>query len=112
MLDTAKSFISSLICKPDNSSADIFNSTEIFPINNLNENVIDITNLIKKIVSVNIFSLAFLIGFIGNALVIYLIVRIKKLQSITNIFLLSLATSDLLLITICVPIKVNKIIFF
>lgn len=66
---------------------------------------------IRFIPAIVIYSLTFLLGFFGNILVIFSILYLKKLQSITNLFLLSLATADLLLIIICVPIKVNLILF-
>jgi hypothetical protein len=62
---------------------------------------------IKFIPSILIYSVTFILGFVGNLLVILAICYLKKLKSITNLFLLSLATADFLLITICVPIKVN-----
>jgi len=46
-------------------------------------------------------------GAVGNLLVIVSICRFRRLHSVTNVFLVSLATADLLLILICVPIKVR-----
>ena len=63
----------------------------------------------KFFISFVVYMLTFIIGVIGNTLVIFSIFYFKKLQSITNLFLLSLATADLLLIIICVPIKVRKL---
>lgn len=54
------------------------------------------------------FVLTFFIGFVGNTLLIYLILKVKKLQSITSLFLMSLASADLLLIMICVPMKITE----
>ena len=62
----------------------------------------------KFFISFVIYMLTFIIGTIGNTLVIFSIFYLKKLQSITNLFLLSLATADLTLVVICVPIKVKK----
>ncbi|KAL5015726.1 hypothetical protein ScPMuIL_005315 [Solemya velum] len=51
------------------------------------------------------YGLTLLLGLIGNVLVIISVARFKKMQNVTNIFLLSLATADLLVVLICVPIK-------
>ena len=45
-------------------------------------------------------------GFIGNILVIFAIAKVQRMRSITNLFLLSLASADLLLVIVCVPVKV------
>lgn len=52
-----------------------------------------------------VYVFTLILGVVGNALVIFCIVRHKGMRSITNIFLLSLATADLMLILICVPVK-------
>jgi hypothetical protein len=54
-----------------------------------------------------IYGLTFLLGITGNSLVIFTICRHRRLQSPTNIFLVSLATADLLLVLVCIPIKVS-----
>ena len=54
-----------------------------------------------------VYGLTFLLGVVGNSLVIFSIARHRRLHSVTNSFLLSLACADLLLVIICVPIKVN-----
>ncbi|KAK3091317.1 hypothetical protein FSP39_018886 [Pinctada imbricata] len=52
-----------------------------------------------------IYSITLILGLVGNILVILSVARYKKMQNVTNIFLLSLASADLLLIVICVPVK-------
>lgn len=56
-----------------------------------------------------VYGLTFVVGAVGNSLVIASIGRFRRLQSVTNIFLLSLASADLLLVCACVPIKVGNI---
>ena len=53
----------------------------------------------------------FLIGTIGNALVILVVNRFKTMRTVTNIFLAALSTADLCLIWICVPIMVSSFLF-
>ncbi|XP_068944460.1 C-C chemokine receptor type 5-like [Petaurus breviceps papuanus] len=45
-----------------------------------------------------LYSLVFIFGFVGNALVFLVLIRCKKLKSMTDIYLLNLAISDLLFI--------------
>lgn len=60
----------------------------------------------ELIPSVTFYTLIGLFGIAGNLLVIVAILSFPRMKSITNIFLLSLASADLLLVLICVPIKV------
>ncbi|XP_061175057.1 QRFP-like peptide receptor isoform X2 [Saccostrea echinata] len=55
--------------------------------------------------SVTFYSLIGLLGIAGNVLVIVAILTFPRMKNITNVFLLSLASADLLLVLICVPIK-------
>jgi len=59
-----------------------------------------------------IYGLTLLLGALGNLLVIMSICRFRRLHSVTNVFLLSLATADLLLVCVCVPIKVSAMLHF
>ncbi|XP_048761367.1 QRFP-like peptide receptor [Ostrea edulis] len=59
----------------------------------------------ELIPSVTFYTLIGLFGIAGNLLVIVAILSFPRMKSITNIFLLSLASADLLLVLICVPIK-------
>jgi hypothetical protein len=55
-------------------------------------------------VCVTIFNiLIFLLGVVGNIMVILVIVRMREMRSSTNYFLLSLSVADLLVLTICQP---------
>ncbi|KAK6735086.1 hypothetical protein RB195_018343 [Necator americanus] len=46
----------------------------------------------------------FLVGTVGNAMVIFVVNRFKRMRNVTNVFLASLSTADLCLIWFCVPI--------
>lgn len=45
----------------------------------------------------------FLLSFIGNSLIITVLVRNRRMRTVTNLFLLSLAVSDLMLCVFCMP---------
>ena len=53
------------------------------------------------------YGLTFVLGLLGNALVIFTILKYRRMQSVTNVFLLSLSLADVLVIVVCVPIKVR-----
>lgn len=66
---------------------------------------------LKELVPVSIaYGLTLVLGITGNILVIVSVIRFRKLHSVTNVFLLSLASADLLLVVICVPVKVSQIL--
>lgn len=50
-----------------------------------------------------VYSLAFIVGITGNALVIYALVADKKAHNATNVFLVSLAVADMLFLALIVP---------
>ena len=57
-----------------------------------------------------VYGFTMIFGVIGNTLVIVSVARFKKMQNVTNMFLLSLASADLLLVLICVPVKVHYLL--
>ncbi|KAM8939524.1 cholecystokinin receptor type A [Pelodytes ibericus] len=54
-------------------------------------------------VRILLYSLIFLLSVMGNSLVIVVLIRNKRMRTVTNIFLLSLAVSDLMLCLFCMP---------
>lgn len=75
------------------------------------EDNLDWLPLNELIPCVTFYVIIGLLGISGNSLVITLILAFPKMRNITNLFLFSLASADLLLVLICVPIKVNFISF-
>ena len=49
------------------------------------------------------YSLIFVIGITGNLLVVYVVVRKKSMRSVTNLFIMNLALSDILICLLAVP---------
>lgn len=56
-----------------------------------------------QIILITAYSLIILLGFIGNSLVIYMIVRYKTMRTVTNFFIANLALADLMVDTLCLP---------
>ncbi|XP_046877080.1 neuropeptide Y receptor Y7 [Hypomesus transpacificus] len=64
----------------------------------------DITkHLWVQITLITAYSLIILLGLVGNALVIYMIVRFRNMRTVTNFFIANLAVADLLVDTLCLP---------
>ncbi|XP_045203278.2 cholecystokinin receptor type A-like [Mercenaria mercenaria] len=53
--------------------------------------------------SITLYSIIFVLSITGNILVILTIIRDKKMRTITNLFLLNLAASDMMLSVLCMP---------
>ncbi|XP_065145117.1 cholecystokinin receptor type A [Paramisgurnus dabryanus] len=54
-------------------------------------------------VRIVLYVIIFLLSFIGNSLIITVLVRNRRMRTVTNLFLLSLAISDLMLCLFCMP---------
>ena len=50
-------------------------------------------------------SVTFLVGVIGNLLVVFVMAGDRKSRTATNLFLVSLALADLLLLIVCAPLE-------
>ncbi|RXN35440.1 cholecystokinin receptor type A-like protein [Labeo rohita] len=57
----------------------------------------------NQTVRIVLYVLIFLLSFIGNSLIITVLVRNRRMRTVTNLFLLSLAVSDLMLCVFCMP---------
>ena len=59
--------------------------------------------------SLFVFGITFIIGILGNCLILVAVIRHTHVKnSPVNVFLASLASADLLLILICLPLKVSR----
>ena len=56
-----------------------------------------------KTTFVIMYALIFILALVGNSLVVYIVVKKRAVQTATNIFICSLAVSDLLITFFCVP---------
>ena len=48
-------------------------------------------------------------SFLSNACIVAVVVKIKTLRTVTNLFLTNLAVSDLILVSLILPLQVNNI---
>ncbi|XP_049940744.1 kiSS-1 receptor-like [Schistocerca serialis cubense] len=53
-----------------------------------------------------VYGATFALGVAGNSLIIFTVCRYRRMSTTTNVFLASLASADLLLITVCIPVKI------
>ncbi|XP_023663935.2 pyroglutamylated RF-amide peptide receptor [Paramormyrops kingsleyae] len=56
-----------------------------------------------KTTFVIMYAIIFVLALVGNSLVVYIVLRKRAVQSATNIFICSLAVSDLLITFFCIP---------
>lgn len=59
-----------------------------------------------KIIKLFLYAIIFLISVIGNALVCIVIVRRRRMRTVTNCFILNLAVADLAITCICIPFDI------
>ncbi len=64
---------------------------------------------VKTIVVPIIFGSIAIVGVLGNSLVVFVIVRHKKMQRVINLLLLNLALADLLFLMICPPFTAYRL---
>uniref|UniRef100_A0A7N6BLB0 Gastrin/cholecystokinin type B receptor n=1 Tax=Anabas testudineus TaxID=64144 RepID=A0A7N6BLB0_ANATE len=58
---------------------------------------------INQTVRIVLYSVIFLLSVLGNSLIIAVLVRNRRMRTVTNLFLLSLAVSDLMVSLVCIP---------
>lgn len=63
----------------------------------------------NKILAI-VYLIIFIVGLFGNVIVIYFVLFYKRMQSMTNKFITNLALADLLVIFICIPDEVTRLL--
>lgn len=63
-----------------------------------------------KVFFYSLYIFIFIIGMIGNVIVCYVVLRNKHMQTVTNIFIMNLALSDILLCLLGIPLTVIYLI--
>uniref|UniRef100_T1L3K2 G-protein coupled receptors family 1 profile domain-containing protein n=1 Tax=Tetranychus urticae TaxID=32264 RepID=T1L3K2_TETUR len=59
-----------------------------------------------------VYGITLITGLIGNGLIIYTVSHFRRMRTLSNVFLASLASADLLLIIVCVPVKFGQLFSF
>jgi hypothetical protein len=54
-------------------------------------------SVVTQSIIICFYSIIFLVGLIGNSLVVFVVCRNKTMQSVTNVFITNLAMSDILM---------------
>jgi len=86
--------------------------------NKLNESILplndtsmsDLEAIVSKVVPV-FFGIIGITGFLGNALVVIVVISNQQMRSTTNLLIINLALADLLFVTFCVPFTATDYIF-
>ncbi|XP_013379732.2 neuromedin-B receptor-like [Lingula anatina] len=88
----------------DKKILEVRNQTNALPSNLTNEDceICSLAQLDATLIPI-IFSLIFILGLVGNSVVIYTVLRNKAMKSVPNILIVSMAVGDLILILISVP---------
>ena len=55
-----------------------------------------------------VYMIIFIVGLIGNLLVIYFVIFYKRMQTMTNKLITNLSLADLLVLIICVPVTASR----
>ena len=55
---------------------------------------------------VSLYTIVFVLGLVGNVLVIYIFTENRKMRTVTNSFLVNLAICDLMVVCMCMPFSV------
>lgn len=78
---------------------DIFSSNCTLPMNITGNYFRDLSGEVR----IPLYTIIFLLAVLGNSLVIVALVQNKRMRTVTNVFLLNLSISDLLLAVFCMP---------
>jgi hypothetical protein len=63
------------------------------------------------IVLIVLYSLVFVVGLVGNAMVIWVIVRYRNMRTVTNMFFVNLSVGDLLVVVVCMPFTLAPYVY-
>ena len=63
------------------------------------------------IVLIVLYSVIFLVGLVGNSLVIIVMIKHRHMRTITNMFLVNLSVGDLLVVIVCMPFSLAPYIY-
>lgn len=90
------------------SNASLPSNSSVFPPQGGN-NTTEVSNgesAAFKAIKLTLYAVIFLISVIGNSLVCVVITRRRRMRTVTNLFVLNLAISDLAITCICIPFDI------
>ncbi|CAG5126938.1 unnamed protein product, partial [Candidula unifasciata] len=61
-------------------------------------------------IQIALYAIIFVLAFVGNLLIIITLIQNKRMRTVTNVFLLNLAISDMLLALVCMPFTLVPVI--
>ncbi|CAG2115351.1 unnamed protein product [Medioppia subpectinata] len=61
------------------------------------------TNNVFEVVMYVMYTIIWLAAILGNGFIIYIVFRYKRMQTVTNLFILNLAVGDILMAALCIP---------
>lgn len=68
--------------------------------------------LSTRIIFTTLCALTFVVGVVGNTLVVVTVAKDKKMHTVTNYFIVNLAVADLLVLLFCVPASVVPVYLY
>ena len=63
------------------------------------------------IVLISLYTFAFVVGLIGNSMVIMVMVKHRHMRTVTNMFLVNLSVGDLLVVIVCMPFSLAPYVY-
>ncbi|XP_050415907.1 cholecystokinin receptor type A [Patella vulgata] len=97
-LSSLASLLNTSLYTDDNVTDNIYNGTTRRPIG------------VVMGIQIALYLIIFLLGVVGNVLVIVTLIQNQKMRTVTNVFLFNLALSDLLLVVFCMPFTLIPVI--
>ncbi|KAK6196252.1 hypothetical protein SNE40_001511 [Patella caerulea] len=85
---------------------DFINNSDayIFTDDSNDTSFIEVEQQLEKFIVPVVFMFIFIVGSIGNSIVIYIVMRRPDMRTVTNLYLANLAAIDLLYLLVCVPL--------
>lgn len=80
----------------------VYNSSGIYIFNDNEEEPVIFTPETRIVPA--LFLIIFVVGLIGNGLLVYIVVRHAAMRTVTNLYLVNLSVVDILFLVACVPL--------
>lgn len=84
---------------------EIFNNSSICEVDHHDD-----SSIVSLPFVISCMALIFILGFLGNAVVIYIVAKKRRMQTHLNWMILNVAVSDLLVVTFCIPFDIPLLV--